>query len=185
MLEIEVMPGWKAGTKIKFPHVGNEQPGGEAQDIVFVVEEKPHPLYTREGNDLVCHLKIPLVDALGGGQSPRTVNALDGRKLQVSVPSGIVKPGQETILRGEGMPIRKDGSVKTKGDLKIIWDVVFPEQLSSAQKAGVRKVLGWSNHLFTYILIPVHIAICHFYASISRWVKIEGVKTMLTHVDVE
>ena len=142
VLEIQIHPGWKIGTKIRFPKGGNEQPNGDSQDLVFVVEEKPHPTFTREDNDLVCKLKIPLVDALVGGGGKRTVNALDGRKLQVPIPSGVVKPGQESRMSGEGMPIRKDGSVKKKGDLIIKWDVVFPDRLTESQKEGVRKVLG-------------------------------------------
>lgn len=142
VLEIQVHPGWKSGTKVRFPKAGNEQSNGDSQDLVFVVEEKPHPLFTREGNDLVCRLKIPLVDALAGSGTRRTVDALDGRKLQVPVPSGVVKPGQESKVVGEGMPIRKDGSVKKKGDLIIKWDVVFPDRLTTSQKEGIRKVLG-------------------------------------------
>ncbi|CDO71842.1 hypothetical protein BN946_scf184939.g66 [Trametes cinnabarina] len=142
VLEIQIAPGWKSGTKIRFPHAGNEQSNGESQDLVFVVEEKPHERFTREGNDLVTHVKIPLVDALTGSGSKQIVEHLDGRKIQVPVPFGIVKPGQTTVLPGEGMPIRKEGSVKKKGDLIVKWDVVFPDKLTPAQKEGLRKVLA-------------------------------------------
>lgn len=144
VLEIQVHPGWKSGTKVRFAKHGNEQPNGDAQDLVFVVEEKPHAVFTREGNDLVCRLKIPLVDALTTS-TPRpkqTVQHLDGRRLQVAPPSGIIKPGQESTIPGEGMPIRKDGSVKKKGDLIVKWDVVFPTRLTPAQEEGIRKVLA-------------------------------------------
>jgi DnaJ family protein B protein 4 len=142
VLEILIHPGWKSGTKIRFPKAGNEQAGGDAQDLVFVVEEKEHSTFTREGNDLVCKVKIPLVDALTESGGKRTVNALDGRKLQVPVPKGIVKPGQESTMPGEGMPIRKDGSMKKKGDLIVKWDVVFPDRLTPSQKEGIRRVLA-------------------------------------------
>jgi len=142
ILEIEVQPGWKSGTKVRFPYAGNEQSSGESQDLVFVVEEKPHEQFERDGSDLVCHLKIPLVDALDAPSSgKKPLDTLDGRRLQVTLPGGIVKPGQETKIVGEGMPIRKDGSVKRKGDLTIKWDVVFPDRLTPAQKQGIRKVL--------------------------------------------
>ncbi|TFY61523.1 hypothetical protein EVJ58_g4460 [Rhodofomes roseus] len=142
VLEIQVQPGWKSGTKVRFPRAGNEQPSGEAQDLVFVVEEKPHDRFVREGNDLICHLPLPLVDALAGEGGRRTVEHLDGRKLQVTIPSGVVKPGQKTVLSGEGMPIRKEGAVRRKGDLLVQWDVTFPDRLTPAQKEGIRKVLG-------------------------------------------
>ena len=142
VLEIQVYPGWKSGTKIRFPKAGNEQPHGEAQDLVFVVEEKPHDRFKREGNDLIANVQIPLVDALTGGGTKKVIEHLDGRKLQIPVPSGIVKPGQTTTISGEGMPIRKEGSAKKKGDMLVKWDVVFPTSLTPAQKEGIRKVLG-------------------------------------------
>ncbi|PIL35361.1 transporter [Ganoderma sinense ZZ0214-1] len=142
VLEIQVLPGWKSGTKIRFPRAGNEQPSGEAQDLVFVVEEKPHARFTRDNNDLVTTLKIPLVDALTGTGTKQVVEHLDGRKIQVAPPSDIVKPGQTTLIRGEGMPVRKAGAVKQKGDLAVKWEVVFPDRLTLAQKEGIRKVLG-------------------------------------------
>ncbi|KAJ6507944.1 hypothetical protein C8R47DRAFT_1100064 [Mycena vitilis] len=142
VLEIQVQPGWKSGTKVRFPGAGNDQPNGEAQDLVFVVEEKPHEVFVRDGNDLTCKLQISLLDALTGTGGKKIVEALDGRKLQITVPPGVVKPGQRTISSGEGMPIRKDGSVKRKGDLIVTWDVVFPDKLTPAQKEGLKKVLG-------------------------------------------
>jgi DnaJ homolog subfamily B member 4 len=69
------------------------------------------------------------------------VELLDGQKSQVVVPSGIVKPGQEIIVLGEGTPIRKDGQAKTKGDLSVRWEVEFPTNLSAAQKEGLRNLL--------------------------------------------
>lgn len=141
VLEIQVYPGWKSGTKIRFPKAGNEQAAGDAQDLVFVVEAKPHERFAREGNDLVATLRIPLVDALTGTGTKQTLELLDGRKLQVPVPSGIVKPGATTTVPGEGMPIRKEGSAKKKGDLLVRWEVVFPDRLTPAQKEGIRKVL--------------------------------------------
>ncbi|KAI6108009.1 hypothetical protein F5141DRAFT_1203477 [Pisolithus sp. B1] len=145
VLEIHVVPGWKSGTKVRFPRAGNEQPNGEAQDLVFVVEEKPHPVFTREGDDLICYLKIPLVEALTADQVKRTVEQLDGRKLQVTAPPGILKPGTETRVPNEGMMVRKAGSAKRKGDLIVRWDVTFPSRLTSAQKEGIRKVLASST----------------------------------------
>ena len=147
VIDIQIHPGWKSGTKIRFPHSGNEQPDGKIQDLVFVVEEKPHETFKREGNDLTCNIELSLVESLTGpppgvSKFTKTVNMLDGRKLQVPVPLGIVKPGQETTIPEEGMPIRKEGNVKNKGDLLIKWEVVFPDRLTPAQKEAIRKVLA-------------------------------------------
>ncbi|KAG5720572.1 Protein psi1 [Termitomyces sp. T112] len=146
VLEIQIHPGWKSGTKVRFPKAGNENARGESQDLVFVVEEKPHDVFVREGNDLVARVPVPLVEALtgapAGARATKTVEMLDGRKLQVQLPVGIVKPGQETTVRGEGMPIRKDGVASRKGDMIVKWDVVFPTRLTPAQQEGIKKILG-------------------------------------------
>lgn len=141
ILEITVLPGWKSGTKVRFPRAGNETSAGEAQDLVFIVEEKPHPRFVRDGSDLIATVKIPLVDALTSEGGTRQIDGLSGTKINVPVPSGVIKPGQETRVRGEGMPIRKDGAQRNKGDLVVKWEVVLPDRLTSSQKEGIRKVL--------------------------------------------
>lgn len=39
---------------------GDELPGRPAQDLVFVVKQKPHPVFTRDGDDLVATLRVPI-----------------------------------------------------------------------------------------------------------------------------
>jgi DnaJ family protein B protein 4 len=142
VLEINVLPGWKSGTKVRFPRAGGEHPSGESQDLVFVVEEKPHPRFSRDGNDLIVTQKLPLVEALTGYGGRKTIQHVDGRNLQVPIPLGVVKPGQETRVSGEGMPVRKEGQVHRKGDLIVKWEIVFPNRLTSLQKEGIKKVLS-------------------------------------------
>ncbi len=144
VIEIDISPGYKAGTKIRFPHTGNEREGEEAQDLVFVVEEAPHDKFTREGNDLTTMEKLPLVDALTGTGSTRTITGLDGKKIPVPVPVPVVKPGAQTKIPGHGMPIRKEGQVRSRGDLIVKWDIVFPDKLSTAQRDAVRAALSYT-----------------------------------------
>ncbi|EJU05133.1 DnaJ-domain-containing protein, partial [Dacryopinax primogenitus] len=139
ILEVAVLPGYKGGTKVRFARAGNEREDGEAQDVVFVVEEKAHDVFTREGDNLVVKLEIPLVDALCGISGNKTVRQLDGRMITIPAPSGVIKPGSETKVSGEGMPIRKQGA-KSKGDLIVKWEIVFPDRLTASQKEAVRKV---------------------------------------------
>ncbi|KAK4423781.1 DnaJsubfamily B member 4 [Sesamum alatum] len=137
VLAIHIKPGWKKGTKITFPEKGNHEPGAAPGDLIFVVDEKPHPTFKRDGNDLVINQKISLLDALTG----KTVNitTLDGRDLAVPV-SDIVKPGHEIVIKNEGMPISKEPG--NSGDLRIKFDVKFPSRLTAEQKSDLRRVLG-------------------------------------------
>ncbi|CAD7697242.1 unnamed protein product [Ostreobium quekettii] len=136
ILEIQVKPGWKKGTKITFEEKGDEEPGMAPADVVFVLEEKPHNTFTRQGDDLVYTQKTSLLDALCG--STVRFTHLDGgvRTYTLTEPMG---PGRTKLIRGEGMPNSKTGR---KGDLIIQLEVEFPRQLSAQQKEGLRRILG-------------------------------------------
>ncbi|KAL9243361.1 hypothetical protein vseg_017256 [Gypsophila vaccaria] len=136
LLAIDIKPGWKKGTKITFSEKGNQGTGLIPGDLIFVVDEKPHPTYTREGNDLVTVQKISLVEALTG--MTLNLTTLDGRNLVIDV-SDVVSPGCEIVIPGEGMPLSKEP--RKKGNLIIMFDVVFPSRLSSDQKGHIRRAL--------------------------------------------
>eukprot|EP00887_Chlorella_sp_A99_P007600 scaffold28.g7600.t1 len=135
VLCIDVRPGWKAGTKITFQEKGDEHPDRIASDIVFVLHEKAHPLFRREGNDLVCTHRLPLVDALCG--TVVQLRTLDERPLSVPV-APLPSPVYEHVVPGEGMPVSKTGQ---RGDLRIRFDVAFPQHLSDQQRAVLQRAL--------------------------------------------
>lgn len=137
ILTIDVKPGWKKGTKITFPDKGNEQLNQLPADLVFVIDEKPHSLYTRDGNDLIINHRVSLAEALGG----TTVNltTLDRRNLSVPV-TDIVSPGYELVISREGMPITREPG--NRGDLRVKFEVKFPTKLTPEQRAGLRRALG-------------------------------------------
>lgn len=140
VLAINIKPGWKKGTKITFPEKGNQETGASPGDLIFVIEEKPHPIFRRDGNDLLINHKISLLDALTG--KTLTITTLDGRDLPVKV-SDIIKPGQEIVIENEGMPISKEPT--KNGKLRIKFDIKFPSRLSAEQKSDLRRVLGRAN----------------------------------------
>jgi len=71
ILTIEVKRGWKEGTKITFPKEGDQTPNNIPADVVFVLKDKPHGVFRREGSDIVYPAKISLREVGGwvGGQS--------------------------------------------------------------------------------------------------------------------
>ena len=60
MLTINVKPGWKSGTKITFQREGDQAPNKIPADIVFIIRDKPHALFKREGSDLKYTAKVSL-----------------------------------------------------------------------------------------------------------------------------
>lgn len=140
-LSIDVKPGWKRGTKITFPEKGDEAPGITAADIVFVVEEKKHPTFEREGNDLIKTVVVDLHEALLGHKI--FVSTLDGKSINVDVPE-IVGPRFEKKLIGEGMPLSK--TPNAKGDMRIKFDIRFPKKLTDEQRQVLKTCLEESEY---------------------------------------
>lgn len=137
ILTIDVKPGWKKGTKITFPDKGNEQLNQLPADLVFVIDEKPHDTFKRDGNDLIMNQKVSLAEALGG--TIINLTTLDGRNLSIPVHD-IVSPAYELLVAMEGMPIAKEPG--NRGDLRIKFEVKFPTRLTQEQRAGLKRALG-------------------------------------------
>jgi DnaJ homolog subfamily B member 4 len=158
MVDIDVAPGWKKGTKIRFAGAGNERQGGAPQDVVFIVEEMPHERFVRQGSALVARVQIPLVEALTGEGRSILVRGLNDKEVEVRIPPAIIKPGDEYRIEGAGMPIRKQGKIVGQGDMVIQfvhasaqlsslthrprrWEISFPEKLGKKQAKELRKAL--------------------------------------------
>ncbi|GAV75492.1 DnaJ domain-containing protein/DnaJ_C domain-containing protein [Cephalotus follicularis] len=139
ILTIEIRPGWKKGTKITFPEKGNEQRGVIPSDLVFIIDEKPHSVFKRDGNDLIITQKLSLVEALTGYTAQ--LITLDGRSLTIPINS-IISPTYEEVVKGEGMPIPKEPS--RKGNLRVKFNIKFPSKLTSEQKTGLKRLLSSS-----------------------------------------
>eukprot|EP00249_Psilotum_nudum_P015977 c25605_g1_i2 orf=468-1424(-) len=137
ILTIDVKPGWKKGTKITFPEKGHEQLNVVPADLVFIIDQKPHDVFKRDGNDLIVTQKVPLVEALTG--CTVSLTTLDGRLLTIPC-SEVITPGYEKVVHKEGMPIAKETG--KKGNLRIKFDIIFPSRLTSEQKVSVKRLLG-------------------------------------------
>lgn len=135
ILTIEIKPGWKKGTKITFPEKGNEQPNVLPADLVFIIDEKPHSTFTRDGNDLVVTQMISLVESLTGYTVRLTT--LDGRSLTIPI-NNVIHPDYEEVVPKEGMPIPKDPS--KRGNLRIKFKIKFPTRLTDEQKSGIKNL---------------------------------------------
>ncbi|OJD14236.1 hypothetical protein AJ78_05394 [Emergomyces pasteurianus Ep9510] len=135
ILAFDVKPGLKAGSKIKYAGVGDQEEGG-TQDLHFIITEKPHPTFKREGDDLITTVEIPLKEALTGWN--RTVTTIDGKQLRVS-GAGPTQPGFEEKFPSLGMP--KSKFPGQRGDLIVKVQVKFPPTLTPAQKSKLKEIL--------------------------------------------
>jgi len=138
VLEFDIKAGWKDGTKITFEKSGDQvHPSMPQNDIQFIIQTKPHPLFERDGNDLIYKAKITLKQALCGGHI--VLKHLDGTEKKIGL-KGVTTPQTRRILQGEGMPISKSRN-KERGNLHIIFDVEFPESITNEERKTFEKIL--------------------------------------------
>ncbi|KAJ3362522.1 Type I HSP40 co-chaperone [Allomyces javanicus] len=122
VLEVHIDKGMADGTKITFAGEADQAPGIEPGDVVIVLQQKPHPVFKRDGSNLHMEQTVDLLTALAGGQF--VVTHLDGRHLLVSVvPGEILAPGTVKVVPEEGFPTER---THHPGDLYIKFNVQFP-----------------------------------------------------------
>lgn len=128
VLQVNIKPGWKAGTKVTFPEEGDQYSGRIPADVVFIIKEHQHPKFKREGNDLVYTTDISLRSALCGGHT--IIPTISDKNFQL--PFVQVTPNTTHRIPNEGMPISK--APGQKGDLLVKFNITFPTNLPTASK---------------------------------------------------
>src|SRR3989344_3528977 len=130
---INIPPGIRDGEMIKISGSGEVVFGGVAGDLYVRINVSKHPQFTREGENLIMDLAIPITEAILG--SERTINALDGT-LKVKIPSGI-DSGETLRIRGRGVPASEGAR---RGDLLILVSVKTPKHLSKKAKELIEEL---------------------------------------------
>lgn len=77
----------KDGQKIMFHGEGDQEPGLEPGDVVIILDQKKHPVFHRENDNLIMKMNIKLVEALCGFK--KTIQTLDDRTLIITSAPGI------------------------------------------------------------------------------------------------
>jgi DnaJ family protein A protein 2 len=97
VLEVHIDKGMKGGQQITFAGESDQAPGTIPGDVVIVVEEKPHPTFKRQGDNLFAEINVDLLTALGGGEF--SILHLDERAVHVTIkPGEVIKDGTSSFL---------------------------------------------------------------------------------------
>lgn len=131
-LTIQIPQGIDGGEMIRMPGQGEAVKGGTSGDLYVKVHVKPHPVFKKEGMNLVMAMPVKLTDALLGRTA--TIETVDGKKLEVKIPA--MTEAQQTLrLRNKGVSI--DGN---SGDLLIRLTATLPKKLSSKAKKAIEDL---------------------------------------------
>lgn len=123
-LEVVISPGSKHKQQVRFPGESNQAPNMDPGDVIVVLQQSPHDVFQRDGDNLIMKHKINLVESLCGFQL--VITHLDGRKIILRhPPNDPIAPGTYRCVKGEGMINMRTHDC---GDLVVLFDVEFPSE---------------------------------------------------------
>lgn len=125
-IEIKIPSGIEDGEMVRLSGAGEAVSGGSPGDLYVKIHVKRHPVFRKEGSNIVMDLNIKLSEALLGGE--RVIPTLDG-DIKLSIPEQV---GFGEILRVKGKGI-SDGRNR-RGDLLIKIQIELPRKLSREAK---------------------------------------------------
>ncbi len=134
-LRIKLKPGSYRGLMIRLAGKGGAgNNGGQPGDLYLTIQVAPHPMYTREQDNIRQQLGIDLFTAVLGGK--KEINTLSG-KLNITIPPG-TQHGKLLRIKGKGMPVYDHPN--QHGDLMVEIQVELPEHLTDQQKELFRQL---------------------------------------------
>ena len=132
-IKLRIPAGVDTGSRLRSS--GNGEAGlrgAPAGDLYVVLHVKPHEIFQRDGDDLICEVPVSFVQAALGAEIE--VPTLGG-KTSVKIPPG-TQPGTTLRLKGKGVKnIQGFGS----GDLHVRVNVEVPAHLNQAQRAKLQE----------------------------------------------
>jgi molecular chaperone DnaJ len=128
-IAVDVPPGVGNGNFIPLRGLGDAGPrGGQAGDLIVLIEEQPHPIFERDGRDLHVEVPVHIATAVLGGKAETP--SLGGEALLVDVPAGTAS-GTVLRVRGRGLPGLRGGG---RGDLMVRVVIWVPDRVSSEDR---------------------------------------------------
>jgi molecular chaperone DnaJ len=133
-LDVSIPPGVDNGTAVRLSGEGEAgDPGAPRGDLYCVVHVRDHPLFQRDGTNLICQVPITISQAALGADIE--VPTLDGPRTQTL--RGGVQSGDVIRIAGHGMPSLRGGR---KGDLLVQLVVDIPRHLTKRQEELFREL---------------------------------------------
>jgi molecular chaperone DnaJ len=132
-IPVKIPAGVEDGMRIRLTGHGEVGPGGgPAGDLYIEVHERPHDVFTRDGEDLHCRVTLPMSAAALG--TTLNLKTLDGDE-EIEIKPG-TQAGSRMTLRAHGAPrLRGTG----RGNLVVAVDGQTPTKLDAHQERLLRE----------------------------------------------
>jgi curved DNA-binding protein len=135
IINISIPAGIEHGQQIKYQGMGDDsikdlRPG----DLIVNLIIRNHPVFHRNGDNILCEKTISAWDAILG--TSLHITTLNGKKLEITIPPG-TQPDTVLSCRDEGLPNIRS---KRRGSLLVRIKINIPQVNDAAQKELVKKL---------------------------------------------
>lgn len=138
-IKVNIPSGVSNGNYITLRGQGNAgRRGGQAGDLIVLIEEKEHEDFIRDGNNIYFDLGLSIPDAILG--SEQEVPTLKG-KAKLRIEPG-TQPGKLLRMRGKGIiGLNNSG----EGDQFVRVNVYMPKDLSDKERKSIEELRNSNN----------------------------------------
>jgi molecular chaperone DnaJ len=134
-IKVKIPAGVDAGSRVRVPGKGNAgRNGGPAGDLYISIEVDPHPIFRRDGANILLKVPVTMPEATLGAEIE--VPTLQGRTT-IKIPPG-TKSGQKFRLKEMGAP---HSGGKRRGD-ELVEVVIVPPAASHPKIRELMKELA-------------------------------------------
>jgi molecular chaperone DnaJ len=130
---VRIPAGVDNGQKIRLKGRGTPgRNGGPAGDLFVECVVTPHPLFAREGLNLLTRVPVSFTEAVLGATI--SVPTLEGTEVSLKLKPG-TQSGSRHRVKSKGIE-----TAKNTGDLIVTVDVAVPTTLSSEERTAVEAL---------------------------------------------
>ena len=134
IISIQVPPGVEDSTRLRLTGQGEPgENGAPSGDLYCDIHVKPHSIFKRQGDDVVCEVPVPFAQAALG--CTIDVPTLTSNIIQVKIPRG-TQNNEVVPIRGEGFPNLHGYG---KGNLLVQVIVEVPTKMTPRQEELLRE----------------------------------------------
>jgi curved DNA-binding protein len=135
MINISIPAGIEHGQQIRYEGMGdNSIPDIRAGDLIVNINVIRHPVFVRDGNNIIVEKHIDLWDAVLGGSLD--IETLDRKTLKINIPAGS-QPDMILSCKNEGLPHIRS---RVRGSLLIRIKIDIPKNLTITQRNMLEEV---------------------------------------------
>ena len=128
-LSVTIPAGVEDGTRIRLAGEGEAGlRGAPAGDLYLDVSVRAHPIFHRDGANILVRVPLRMTQAALGGTVE--VPTVDGGKAKVTIPAG-TQSGDRFRLRGKGFSVLRSAA---RGDMFVEVTVETPQNLTPRQR---------------------------------------------------